>query len=243
MGVHLPADPVRFEHQRTPSGTIRTLTRLTPHDAAAYAALVAKVTLPVEARLLAGVLANRATRGPAAIDPWCERRSTWRRSIRRALAARRPPTVLVADVQDFYPSVRPAVVARALRGARVDVWTSGAIERFLLELRDRGVRGLPVGPTPSCVLANAVLADADDALAGAGIDPLRWVDDVVAFAESPRAAARAFDAWRRQLEAVGLRAHPVKSVILVDRDEARARLLRSRPSDAEGPARGIIAWP
>jgi hypothetical protein len=51
-----------------------------------------------------------------------------------------------------------------------------------------------------------VLADADRAIASAGVGHARWVDDVVLFAGSAGEARRAFDAWRRALDAIGLEA-------------------------------------
>src|SRR5205809_1035983 len=97
------------------------------------------------------------------------------------------------------PAVRPTRNAMRSRGqARAIPEELGAFHRAL---RDEGVRGLPVGPDPSAILANGILAIADRAAAAeAGGHPIRWVDDVVLVAAGRRSATRAFDAWRRALE-------------------------------------------
>jgi histidine ammonia-lyase len=84
-----------------------------------------------------------------------------------------------------------------------------------------GVRGLPVGPDASAVLANVVLAPVDRTLADEGIEHLRWVDDIVVTAADPRAALSAI---RRALERIGLRLNERKTRIV---DPAS---LRGRPS-------------
>jgi hypothetical protein len=99
----------------------------------------------------------------------------------------------------------------------------------LRRFRDLGVRGLPVGPEPSAILANAVLVRLDDAIRGSGVRHLRWVDDVVLWgtAEDVRSALYAL---RAVAGTVGLELHGDKTRILVDRDEAAAVLLGGRDS-------------
>jgi hypothetical protein len=120
------------------------------------------------------------------------------------MLAGRAGTVAVADVRNCYASIRDEVLAdRLLRlGAppREVERLRGLLERF----HDQGISGLPVGPEPSAILANAVLGDADRALARAGVTSLRWVDDIVVFAASEPAAARALDRLAAGLADAGL---------------------------------------
>jgi hypothetical protein len=60
------------------------------------------------------------------------------------------------------------------------------------------------------MLANAVLAIADDAVRAEGVAHLRWVDDV-AFIGDRRAVRRAFVAWRGALADLGLAVHDGKT--------------------------------
>ena len=73
--------------------------------------------------------------------------------------------------------------------------------------------GLPVGPEPSAVVANAVLTPVDRALSDAGIRHLRWVDDLVLAAEDPGAA---LEVLRGSLATVGLRLNERKTRVVLD---------------------------
>ena len=89
----------------------------------------------------------------------------------------------------------------------------GDIEDLLTSLEGVGVRGLPVGPDASAVLANAVLAPVDRALREAGIDHLRWVDDVVLSGPDPEAAVSTL---REALGRIDLRLNERKTRIVLD---------------------------
>src|SRR5207253_10941423 len=117
-----------------------------------------------------------------------------RRRIHRTVTQRdriRPGAVLVADVQACYQSIRPGAVGRRLRALGCDRAEIEAVIRSLESFAEDGVPGLPVGPDPSAVLANAVLSVADAELAAESVGHCRWVDDILAFAPNPRTAHRA----------------------------------------------------
>ena len=105
----------------------------------------------------------------------------------------------------------PAIVGEALR--RAGIPTACEVEGFLSGLEGIGVEGLPVGPDASAVLANAVLAQVDRALRDAGIEHLRWVDDVVL---SGGDIAAALSVFRTALASIGLRANETKTRIMAD---------------------------
>ena len=146
-----------------------------------------------------------------------------------------PPrgSIILSDVRDCYASID----ARALGHVGID---DPDLLGFLRGLGDAGVRGLPVGPPPSAIIANAVLGFADRAVVEAAAVPIRWVDDVVLVGRDRLGAERAFDAWRRALASLGLEAHDGKTV----RDPGR-RLARVGPSASLVLARShaIIASP
>jgi hypothetical protein len=123
--------------------------------------------------------------------------------------ADRPGVVITSDVRRCYRSIGPTAVERGLRRAGVDAGTRHSIARLLGAFRGAGIEGLPVGPWPSGVLANAVLAVADDAVAAEGATIARWVDDVV-IAGGPNEVARAGAAWLRALHDLGLLEHEGK---------------------------------
>ena len=153
------------------------------------------------------------------LEPWTMARARYERAV-RAAGSGRGRAWFVGDVADCYGSITPPVVGRALRSMGVDPSLTGRIERMLRSFEERGVRGLPVGPAPSAVLANAVLASVDDAVARAAGSPvLRWVDDVVVVGACPARARAAEETYERSLRALGLRPHPVKTGVVEGRPD------------------------
>jgi hypothetical protein len=209
-----------------PGGGTRWLTELDPAGHAEYREAVRPLAGRIERSLGPEVLAIRAAsrRGPWTPAPWGPARAAWRRGVRRAIRhAASETTFAVADVRDCYGSISPETVAAVVgpEAARA----AALLRRF----RERGVRGLPVGPEPSAILANAVLVRLDDAIRGSGVRHLRWVDDLVLWgtAEDIRTA---LETVRAVAGTVGLELHGGKTGILEDRDEAAAVLLGGRDS-------------
>jgi hypothetical protein len=117
----------------------------------------------------------------------------------------RPPGVIViADIRDCYASIRPGLVATALRGLGCDRAQVKALEGLLSSFEDRSVPGLPVGPDPSAILANAVLASIDRALTEKGVPHVRWVDDLFIGTGDRRSARRVIDLLRAVATGLGL---------------------------------------
>jgi hypothetical protein len=145
----------------------------------------------------------------------------WRRARRRHetmaealrdLAEREGGLLVAADVRDCYGSISPGAVGRALAGLGAHPSVVGAIRRVLDRLAPDGPPGLPVGPEPSGVLANAVLVAADRAvLRVSGRAPLRWVDDLLAAAPDERGARRIVEALAETLGALGLSLNAAKT--------------------------------
>ena len=113
------------------------------------------------------------------LDPWAPARVAWRRTLRRAIREAAGGTVFaVADVRDCYGSISPETI-RALLGPE-----AAHAVAVLRQLRQHGVRGLPVGPDPSAMLANAVLSRLDRAIRPHGVRFVRWVDDLVLWGDA-----------------------------------------------------------
>jgi hypothetical protein len=229
-----PPGPIRWGRQAKPGGGERRIARLDPFDDETYRRLVARIVPRIEGSLGSGVIANRATRD-ARLRPWPGARRAWRRALRAAATREDDVVAIAGDVRDCYGSVRD----RALAPLEVD----DELSAFLRALWDRGVDGLPVGPDPSAILANGILAIADREAAAAGCRPIRWVDDVVFVAAGRRTAQRAFDAWRRALEGLGLEAHDGKTRRAVGRADALDLFGRADVLASDAARRGIIAPP
>jgi len=217
---------------------------LGPLEAAEYDDAVAGLTPVIERALGPEVMANRAvgrgTRRTTRLEPWRPARHAWWRSLERPPASwpGRERALLVADVRQCYASIRPEVLAVRLRSLGADPVEVTRVQDLLDRMGQQGVRGLPVGPAPSAVLANAVLSVVDGRLRRAGAPHVRWVDDIVVFTAGRREALRVLDAVRRGLDAVGLEPNPSKTEILGDRERIRERLLNLRPSTGGASAVG-----
>jgi hypothetical protein len=209
-----------------PGGGIRWLTRLDPADEAEYRQAVRPLAGRIERALGPEAFAIRtrpSANGPT-LAPWAPARTAWRRTLRRVLRAAPPDTAFaVADVRDCYGSISLETIASLLGP---DAAHAVAFLRYVHEM---GVRGLPIGPEPSAVLANAVLGEMDRAIRCTGARHVRWVDDVVlwgARADVRRALCALDDVTGR----MGLSLHEGKTRQAADIDEARGIALGERDS-------------
>lgn len=236
-------DAIRAETVPKPGGGSRTLVFLDELDRRAYDAVVGAVTPYVQRALAPGVMANRAraTDGAVDLEPWQVARRRHLRAIDSA-SRTRGGAAFVGDVRDCYGSITPETVERALRRIGAPGEPAAAVVQVLRGFDARGVVGLPVGPSPSAVLANAVLTSVDAAVARAseGI-VLRWVDDVVVFTADRRAARRAAGAFDRALGELGLVAHDGKCAVLDDARHAVPSASRPSASPPSGRERVAVA--
>jgi hypothetical protein len=222
----------RSEPIPRPGGRVRELTRLAPALDAEYRAAVGAVAGRIERSLGPEVFAVRAQPGadgwrPA---PWRPALAAWRSSLAAAIRAAGDGTSFaVADVRDCYASISAETI-----GDLLGPQAAHAVA-VLRRVRDLGVRGLPVGPQPSAILANAALSRLDQAIRSSGAHHLRWVDDLVLWG-SPAQIPGALAALRAAAGRVGLELHDGKTAILEDRRQLRATALGR-------PVSSIIASP
>ncbi len=216
MGSDPPGSGVRLV-PIPKAGGVRWLTRLDPVRAAAYAASVAPVVPAVERGLTSSVIANRVV--AVTSDPPRIRLEAWRRARARfyGLASdllRMAGTVVVADVRACYTGITGDRVGEALERLGVRPEEVGSVVGTMRRFEEDGVVGLPVGPAPSAVLANAVLAHADEALRAAGYRHLRWVDDLVVVGHERASAVTALQVLERALHRIGLELAAEKTRVL-----------------------------
>jgi hypothetical protein len=192
----------------SPAGKRRLLTVLDPAGAARYRR-VTRLALPRLRTVPGSAPAGRT---------WQQERAAWRAVLRAELAT--AEVAVASDVVDCFPSIGPGAIERAVVRAGGD---AEPLLGFLAEAHAAGITGLPIGPPASAVIADAVLAIADEQARVGGIPPIRWVDDVV-FAGDRGTVARAERAWRRALRDLGLRDHEGKRRELADEDGVRLGL-------------------
>ena len=216
----------RFEPVPKAAGGLRWITRLDPAGDAEYRQAVRPLAGRIERALGPEVFAIRTRPGPGGptLAPWTPARASWRRTLRRVLRAAPPGTAFaVADVRDCYGSISPETIASLLGPGAVHAIA------FLRRLREHGVRGLPIGPDPSAVLANAVLGEMDRAVRITGARHVRWVDDVVLWG-SRTDVRRALVALADVTGRMGLSLHDGKTRSLDDVHEARSVALGEQDS-------------
>lgn len=198
---------MRVELAPWPGKPGRRMCLLDPVTAAAYEEAVEPAVPAIERLLEPWAVGNRVVAlRPLRLEPWREARARYRAIAEREAA--RAGLALRIDVRECYRTISAGAVDAALRAGEVVSEHRGRIAAALDAFARGGIAGLPVGPAPSAVLANLVLAAADRALAGERW--LRWVDDLVVFAPD---AARLAEAERRvttALAALGLATHPAK---------------------------------
>ena len=239
---HVPRRPARVVPVPRPGGGVRWMARLDGQDASRYATAVGAVAGRIEVSLGPEVIADRVGpvgTGRVQLEGFASAYARWRRRLSEELADPRVRAVLRTDVARCYPSIERDVVARALMDMGAAPAQVHTIAHLLARWGEDGVRGLPVGPAASAVLANAVLHAVDEGLRAAGVRHLRWVDDVIAFAPDRATASRAFDAYRRALDRVGLRPNEAKTD-LVDDPRAVAAALGRHASHSLDPLRAMM---
>jgi hypothetical protein len=92
--------------------------------------------------------------------------------------------VLSTDIADFYNQIYLHRVGNAIESATGDRNAAFQIEQFITRLNNKASQGIPVGPAPSVVLAEAVMIDVDQHIQGMGLDHVRYVDDIRIFGDS-----------------------------------------------------------
>jgi hypothetical protein len=197
------------------AGRQRFVAELDPDDFRRYSRAVARAVPVLEATLGPEVIANRArTVGEGlALTPWHRALRRFNRSVNR-IANRHGGPVVVADVAECYPSMQPAAIDRALRAAGCSPALAAPILELIERFRADGIRGLPVGPEASALLANAVLSGADAAIRRAGARHFRWVDDFVVFVPERTSPATVLDGLASSLGAAGLSLNEAKTRVL-----------------------------
>lgn len=91
---------------------------------------------------------------------------------------------LVLDISDFYNQIYHHTVENQLIEAGLPNQVNKWVLQLLESLTAKVSRGIPVGPHAVHLLAEASLIPVDNSLVSQGIDYLRYVDDIIVFANS-----------------------------------------------------------
>lgn len=91
--------------------------------------------------------------------------------------------VLVADITDFYNQIYTHRIRNLIEEAGKGNLDEQAkvMEKFLFGLNKETSRGIPIGPAPSIILAELIMADIDNKISTYTKDFVRYVDDIRIF--------------------------------------------------------------
>ena len=184
----------RFLATKT-AGSFRYITQLDPLEHLAFAALMRSVGAELEegrvARTLQTVFSWRFVPQPdgTLYDPtvgWVE----FNDRCSELAAGPSIQRIVVADIADFFPHVGLQAVERTLAQCASTQNYAYCVFRLLMKWTARAPYGIPVGP-PSCrVLADATLAQLDNALSQDGAIYCRYSDDCRIFCNDESDARR-----------------------------------------------------
>ena len=170
----------------------RQATQLDPQDSIILAALVYQFGKQIEDLRLDGRRVFSYRFRPTPAEGLYSSKNAWNSFWTTAASlAAKYTHILYCDIADFYNQVYHHTVENQLISAGLPnqavKWIIG-----LLESTTAGVsRGVPVGPHPIHLIAEATLIPVDNSLVSAGVRHIRYADDMVIFCKSEREAKAA----------------------------------------------------
>ncbi len=144
----------------------------------------------------------------------------------RSVHASGPMFVAECDIRKFFDNIAHDVVRRRWEDVGFDPRAGKVLEAYLsvFSCSEAERRGLPQGGSLSTVLANLVLAAADEAVRQTDDGQLfyaRFCDDVVFIHPDERMCRRAMEAYVAVLKTLELQAHPVEAFTYKPADVSR----------------------
>src|ERR1700730_8379184 len=121
--------------------------------------------------------------------------------------------VICTDIADFYQRIYLHRIENCLDTATTNKGIKRFIEKLIKNVRSKQSHGIPVGGTASRLIAEAVLADSDDALSDEQIRFTRFVDDFRIFVkhnQSPYSILAFFADQQAASEGLALNANKTK---------------------------------
>lgn len=201
-----PHPLVLFPYPNGPD-KLRWFALVHPEDAVVLRAAAGRVAATTDPLLSSRACAYRLrTRPPA----WRFRshkkaHERYRRMAVRLLREGQASAMCSTDVRRYYPSIDLGLLASSLAGCGCDPLAVSLLQRLLDRWQDRdGLPGLPVGPEASAVLGNVFLKPVDDCLEALGVEHLRWMDDMLLLAGSPKLCRAAVGRLDHELTALQL---------------------------------------
>lgn len=188
LETYAPKSPV-INLAPKPNGNYRIAHQLDPIDSLIYTALIREVCEIVEGYRIPEVdeiVCSYRIKPDLEGSFFSENHTGWHTYCSKSelLAEQyKAGYVIVADITDFYNQIYTHRVQNLLEEAGKGACDEQAIaiERFLLGLNKKTSRGIPVGPAPSIILAELIMASIDRKIQTYTSDFVRYVDDIRIF--------------------------------------------------------------
>ncbi|WP_084330562.1 RNA-directed DNA polymerase [Castellaniella defragrans] len=215
----------------------RQATQLDPQDSIILSALVFQFGQQIEALRLPETRVFSYRFSPSLSDGLYSSKTAWNNFWTTAAThATRYSNILYCDIADFYNQIYHHTVENQLIAAGLPnqavKWIVG-----LLESTTAGVsRGVPVGPHPIHLIAEATLVPIDNSLITAGVKFVRYADDIIVFCRSEREARAALSTIATVLDKqqrLTLQRHKTKFYSSIEFRHLCAQMIEDRPINSD----------
>lgn len=215
----------------------RQATQLDPQDSIILSALIFQFGQQIEALRLPATRVFSYRFNPTLPDGLYSSKTAWNNFWTTAARhATKYSHILYCDIADFYNQIYHHTVENQLISAG---FPNQAVKWIisLLESTTAGVsRGVPVGPHPIHLIAEATLIPIDNSLATAGIRFVRYADDIIVFCKSGREAKTALSTIATVLDKqqrLTLQRHKTKFYDPIEFSHLCAHMIEDRPINSD----------
>lgn len=163
----------------------RQATQLDPQDSIVLSSIIYQYGALIEQRRLSSNVVFSYRFNPDMQHGFYQDRDMWNKFWRTANKKSSPSkTILYCDIADYYNQIYHHTVENQLIESGFPNQETKWIIK-LLESTTAGVsRGIPVGPHPVHLIAEAAMIPIDNSLCAQGMDFIRYVDDIIIFCEN-----------------------------------------------------------
>ena len=215
----------------------RQATQLDPQDSIILSALIFQFGQQIEALRLPATRVFSYRFSPTLPDGLYSSKTAWNNFWTAAAThATKCSHILYCDIADFYNQIYHHTVENQLISAGLP---NQAVKWIinLLESTTAGVsRGVPVGPHPIHLIAEATLIPIDNSLTATGVRFVRYADDIIVFCKSEREAKTALSTIATVLDKqqrLTLQRHKTKFYDPIEFRRLCAHMIEDRPINSD----------
>ena len=215
----------------------RQATQLHPQDSLLLSALIYQYGQGIENRRLGKEKIYSYRFAPSADDGLYCNKNAWNEFWQKAhTLSHSAKVVLYLDIADFYNQIYHHTVENQLAESKFPNQAIKWIIALLASTTANVSRGVPIGPHPIHLIAEATLIPIDNSLNTNGFNFIRYADDILIFCNSEREAkstlasvAKILDLQQRLM----LQRHKTKIYLSSDFQTLCKEMIEDRPIDAD----------